>query len=263
MEREKTKKKMISVMVVIFAILMIIGIIGCRSKQGKTIADLRVKAAAAIEHVNLSYYDEREQGKIRAMVHKYLYNLDACTQKSEIEKLLSDFKIELGKVVTAEDKLIAIKRETIAEIENYDLSQYEKNGRKTIRKLIKKYCEKIEKAENADDVVRIEEQFKAAVAGVQTRAEKVAAEEKRKQEETEAKQENENTNKPVARPSRATAQQYIGKSVSQLIAAIGYPSSTSYAPSCLGEGEDGVWRYPGFTVYTYKERNREIVQGVG
>ena len=95
---------------------------------------------------------------------------------------------------------------------------------------------------------------------MQTKAQKEAEEEKKKQEKM--KQEEENTNKPAAKPSKSIAEKYVGRSVSQLINAIGYPSSTSYAPSCLGEGEDGVWRYSGFTVYTYKEGNKEIVQSV-
>lgn len=38
-----------------------------------------------------------------------------------------------------------------------------------------------------------------------------------------------------------------------LIAAIGEPESSDYAPSCLGEGEDGNLYYDGFTVYTYRD----------
>ena len=39
----------------------------------------------------------------------------------------------------------------------------------------------------------------------------------------------------------------------ELIAAIGEPNSSDYAPSCLGEGEDGNLYYDGFTVYTYRD----------
>ena len=44
--------------------------------------------------------------------------------------------------------------------------------------------------------------------------------------------------------------------------AIGSPSSTDYSSSCLGDGEDGEWRYNGFTVYTYRENGAETVTDV-
>ena len=47
-----------------------------------------------------------------------------------------------------------------------------------------------------------------------------------------------------------------------LYAAIGEPSGSSYASSCLGPGEDGELYYDGFTVYTYKENDSEIVKDV-
>ena len=53
-----------------------------------------------------------------------------------------------------------------------------------------------------------------------------------------------------------------GKPVSELIAAIGEPLSTDYAPSCLGPGEDGELVYEGFTVYTYREGDTETVEEV-
>ena len=31
---------------------------------------------------------------------------------------------------------------------------------------------------------------------------------------------------------------------------------------CMGEGEDGIWTYDGFTVYTYKEGGSETVEAV-
>ena len=40
------------------------------------------------------------------------------------------------------------------------------------------------------------------------------------------------------------------------------PESSSYAGSCLGPGEDGELHYDGFTVYTYKEGDSEIIQNV-
>ena len=37
------------------------------------------------------------------------------------------------------------------------------------------------------------------------------------------------------------------------LAACGESNSSDYAPSCLGEGEDGNLYYDGFTVYTYRD----------
>jgi hypothetical protein len=45
-----------------------------------------------------------------------------------------------------------------------------------------------------------------------------------------------------------------GAKASELRALLGKPKSTSYVPSCnekLGNGQDGVWRYRGFTVNTF------------
>ena len=61
---------------------------------------------------------------------------------------------------------------------------------------------------------------------------------------------------------KAAAVACIEKSVEDLYAAIGEPSGSSYASSCLGPGEDGELYYDGFTVYTYKENDSEIVMDV-
>ncbi len=67
----------------------------------------------------------------------------------------------------------------------------------------------------------------------------------------------------TAAPTASDAAAYIGRSTSSLAAAIGQPSSKSYASSCLGEGEDGEWYYDGFTVYTYRDTSgAETVQDV-
>lgn len=70
---------------------------------------------------------------------------------------------------------------------------------------------------------------------------------------------------PAPEPVKPTASQasgYIGSSASALESALGSPSSKSYSPSCMGEGEDGVWTYSGFTVYTYRENGVETVEAV-
>ena len=63
---------------------------------------------------------------------------------------------------------------------------------------------------------------------------------------------------------KAQAESCIGKTVEELIALIGEPQSSDYAPSCLnpGVGEDGNLYYEGFTVYTYKEDGVEEVVDV-
>ncbi len=58
------------------------------------------------------------------------------------------------------------------------------------------------------------------------------------------------------------AKRCIDKNVSELYSAIGMPSDSSYAPSCLGPGEDGELYYEGFTVATYREGEKEIVREV-
>lgn len=63
---------------------------------------------------------------------------------------------------------------------------------------------------------------------------------------------------------KAQAESCIGKTVEELIALIGEPQSSDYAPSCLnpGVGEDGNLYYDGFTVYTYKVDGVEEVVDV-
>ena len=67
---------------------------------------------------------------------------------------------------------------------------------------------------------------------------------------------------PEANKDKELAESMIGEEVSGLIEAIGEPESSSYAGSCLGPGEDGELHYDGFTVYTYKEGDSEIIQNV-
>ena len=63
-------------------------------------------------------------------------------------------------------------------------------------------------------------------------------------------------------PTKGDASAYIGSSKSALVSGIGSPNSSSYAPSCIGEGEDGELHYNGFTVYTYRENGSETVTDV-
>ena len=60
----------------------------------------------------------------------------------------------------------------------------------------------------------------------------------------------------------AVAMEYIGRPVDELISVIGEPEDRDYAPSCMGDGEDGNLYYAGFIVYTYRENGEETVQDV-
>ena len=59
------------------------------------------------------------------------------------------------------------------------------------------------------------------------------------------------------------AQECIGRSVDELIAAIGEPESSEYAASCEAEdAEDGMLQYDGFYVWTLKTADEELVRDV-
>lgn len=58
---------------------------------------------------------------------------------------------------------------------------------------------------------------------------------------------------------KALAENCIDKPVAELYALIGQPNSSDYAPSCMGDGEDGNLYYDGFIVYTYREGDTESV----
>ena len=64
---------------------------------------------------------------------------------------------------------------------------------------------------------------------------------------------------PTENPLRQTAMEYVDMDVQNLVAAIGEPLEWTYAPSCLGDGEDGNLVYDGFLVFTYKDEMGEIV----
>ena len=55
----------------------------------------------------------------------------------------------------------------------------------------------------------------------------------------------------------------MGSDINTFIGIFGGPLSSSYASSCMGEGEDGILSYNGFTVYTYRENGVETIQSIG
>lgn len=75
-------------------------------------------------------------------------------------------------------------------------------------------------------------------------------------------QEEAETEDPAVQARRDKAMEYLEHSVDELLEALGEPLERSYAPSCLGDGEDGELQYEGFTVYTYREDGVETVTDV-
>ena len=82
------------------------------------------------------------------------------------------------------------------------------------------------------------------------------------EDENEVQNSSEEEAAPEVNEEKALAESMIGEEVSKLIEAIGEPDSADYASSCLGPGEDGELQYDGFTVYTYKEGDSEVIQNV-
>lgn len=78
-------------------------------------------------------------------------------------------------------------------------------------------------------------------------------------------EEPEETEAPVSAEESAAqaavlqARKLKNRPVSELIAIIGEPVSEDAAPSCMGPGEDVNLYYEGFTVYTYREGDSQIV----
>ena len=82
------------------------------------------------------------------------------------------------------------------------------------------------------------------------------------EDENEVQNSSEEEAAPEVNEDKALAESMIGEEVSKRIEAIGEPDSADYASSCLGPGEDGELQYDGFTVYTYKEGDSEVIQNV-
>ena len=95
----------------------------------------------------------------------------------------------------------------------------------------------------------------ATVAPAQTEA--PAATEAPAQTEAAATEAQATTEAEVSKMDLANS--CVDKSVEELFDLIGEPDSSEYAPSCLGEGEDGCLYYDGFTVFTYKTADGETV----
>ena len=76
------------------------------------------------------------------------------------------------------------------------------------------------------------------------------------QEEAPAQEPEEAPEEPSA---LETALTFVDQDAAALVLAIGEPLETQYEASCSGPGDDGVWTYDGFTVYTYRENGVETI----
>lgn len=105
---------------------------------------------------------------------------------------------------------------------------------------------------------KAESKAETAAKSKPAKQETAASSKEEKTEPVESKPVTETT--PAETASLETALKYVGKDVSKLYAAIGKPNSSEYASSCIGDGEDGLLYYNGFTVTTYRENGKETVQ---
>lgn len=79
------------------------------------------------------------------------------------------------------------------------------------------------------------------------------------QTESQPEESTDASTETTAADLKALAESCIDKSVDELYALIGEPESADYAPSCMGDGDDGNLDYGDFVVYTYREGNEEVV----
>ena len=105
---------------------------------------------------------------------------------------------------------------------------------------------------------KVESKAETAAKSKPAKQETTASSKEEKTEPVESKPVTETA--PAETASLETALKYVGKDVSKLYAAIGKPNSSEYASSCIGDGEDGLLYYNGFTVTTYRENGKETVQ---
>ena len=66
-----------------------------------------------------------------------------------------------------------------------------------------------------------------------------------------------------AQSAMQTAQNYVGRTVQEMYAAIGEPKETAYSPSQdQPDAEDGMLFYDGFYIWTLRTADSEVVQEV-
>ena len=67
---------------------------------------------------------------------------------------------------------------------------------------------------------------------------------------------------PAEPTAMETALTFVDQDASLLAEALGEPLDKQYEASCSGPGDDGIWSYDGFTVFTYLENGTETVVDV-
>ena len=68
----------------------------------------------------------------------------------------------------------------------------------------------------------------------------------------------------AAPDDKTIAESFVGESIDELISEFGDPISSSKEPSCQNDGEDGIYTWDEFTVYTNSEEvgGEQIIQSV-
>ena len=129
--------------------------------------------------------------------------------------------------------------------------------------------------EAAEDVEEVQQEESKAVASA-AQTEKKASTTQKTASTTQKTQKTQTQSQKAQQPAqeqaastdkktgtKADAESYTGKSLSDYTSQYGQPDSSSYSSSCLGDGQDGEHHYNGYTVYTYKDENgEEKIQGV-
>lgn len=78
-------------------------------------------------------------------------------------------------------------------------------------------------------------------------------------EEAPAQPETPAGTEPAAPEGLELALSLTGQETAGLLDALGEPLSQSYEASCSGPGDDGIWQYDGFIVFTYRENGTETI----
>lgn len=69
---------------------------------------------------------------------------------------------------------------------------------------------------------------------------------------------------PDPTPVPPSPYDYVGVDINTFYSVFGYPSSSDYGPSCMGDGEDGLLYYGDYVVVTYRDPSgSETVLSVG
>ena len=147
--------------------------------------------------------------------------------------------------------------ETVAE----ETTEAEEQAQAEAEAQAKAQAEAEAQAKAQAEQARIEEEQRAAEQA------RIAEEEARRLAEEQAVIQQDIPQSTVAatpeQDTKTTALSYVGRSMDELIAAIGEPQEEAgRMPSCNGPGEDAAYNYPGFVVTTYEENGSRTVMSV-